>query len=69
MLTGTRKESTQDTTTTTTLNVHSLTKDEYYTCKVQGHQEYTFISIIEVNGNLYGCESKLTDARINHIIS
>ena len=56
LLTGTRKESTQDSTTTTTLNVDYLTEDEYYTCKVQGHQEYTFISIIEVNGNLYGCE-------------
>ena len=56
LLTGTRKESTQDSTTTSTLNVDSLTEDEYYTCKVQRHQEYTFISIIEVNGNLYGYE-------------
>ena len=52
-LPGTMKETGQDNTTTSTLHVESLTEDQFYTCRVQSNQEYSFISKIEVNGNIH----------------
>ncbi|KAL5255598.1 hypothetical protein ACHWQZ_G010986 [Mnemiopsis leidyi] len=47
---GTSKEAMPNETTSNKLMVEALTVDTTYTCKVQSRQEYTFLSIIEVNG-------------------
>ena len=53
ILAETRNETVRNSTTSTSLQLDVLSEDVSYTCLVFTHgQEYSFISKVEVNGNL-----------------
>ena len=48
--TGTTKSTIADQTTVTELTLESQVVDSTYTCKVSGHEEYSFTASVEING-------------------
>ncbi|KAL5247349.1 hypothetical protein ACHWQZ_G019273 [Mnemiopsis leidyi] len=49
LVAGTTKSTTADQTTLTELTLESQVTDSTYTCKVSGHEEYTFTASVEIN--------------------